>query len=152
MSREIRRVPANWEHPEYTQDTAYRREQIGEYISLHDNYDKALKEFASDIKKKGLSEALEDHGGGPLRDEYASYEGKPLKWYQLYQTVSEGTPESPPFATKKELIDYLVKNGSFCGNRYSLKSATAMVEEGWAPSAIFDNGKMYVGADALVRD
>lgn len=152
MSREIRRVPSNWEHPKYTQDTACRREQIGEYISLKDNYDKALEEFARDIEKKGLSEAIEYHGGGPLRDKYACYEGKPLEWYQLYQTVSEGTPESPSFATKAELIEYLVRNGSFCGDRYSLKSATAMVEGGWAPSAVFDNGKIYVGADALVRD
>jgi hypothetical protein len=34
-------------------------------------------------------------------------------WYQLWETVSEGTPVTPPFATKEELVQYLVEHGDF---------------------------------------
>jgi hypothetical protein len=34
-------------------------------------------------------------------------------WFQMYATVSEGTPVSPPFATKEELVEYLVANGDY---------------------------------------
>lgn len=162
MGREIRRVPANWEHPRYTTDTATRRDLVGQYIPLQDNYDQALERFTEDISKMGLGEAIEYHGGGPLRDDHANYEGKPLDWWQAYETVSEGTPVSPAFATAEELIKYLVKNGDFwdqqrsdrgmstkCG--YSQKAAEEFVRGGWAPSAMMINGNLFEGAEALAQ-
>jgi hypothetical protein len=63
-------------------------------------------------------------------------------WYQVYETVSEGTPVSPPFAIKDELIDYLVKNGDFWDQRrghgaWSRENAAHFVEnEGYRPSGM----------------
>ncbi len=37
------------------------------------------------------------------------YEEEPT-WFQVYETVSEGTPVTPPFATEQELSDYLVRH------------------------------------------
>ena len=34
-------------------------------------------------------------------------------WYQVYETVSEGTPVTPPFETREELVEYLVERGDF---------------------------------------
>lgn len=117
MGREIRRVPANWEHPKYTADNARDAWQIGKYKPLFDDHKKALEVFAADIQKMGLAEAIDYHGGGPQSDDYAQYGDQPLDWYQVYETVSEGTPVSPPFATQDELINYLCTHGDFWSQR-----------------------------------
>lgn len=44
------------------------------------------------------------------------YRLKPFKkpsWYQIYENVTEGTPISPKFATKEDLVEYLVSQGTF---------------------------------------
>jgi hypothetical protein len=161
MGREIRRVPANWAHPKYTEDTATRRENIGYHIPLHDDHAKALNDFEKDIAKKGLKEAIDYWGGGPQSENYAQYDGKPLDWWQAYETVSEGTPVSPAFATPEELIEYLAANGDFWDQRrmaegrggkagYSRAAAEAFVRGGWAPSMIIANGKCHEGAEGLL--
>lgn len=76
-------------------------------------------------------------------------------WLQLYETVSEGTPVSPPFATPEELIEYLVQNGDFWDQLrgdapYSREAAERIVRGGWAPSGISVDGKFYTGAEGLV--
>lgn len=73
MGREIRRVPENWNHPRYTPDTAYQKSQIDQFIPLNDNLEKALEEFAQDIKTRGLQEAIDYWGGGPQSENYAFY-------------------------------------------------------------------------------
>lgn len=153
MGREIRRVPANWEHPKYTADTSIRRDQIGHYIPLKDDHEQALKEFAADIDKNGLKKAIDYWGGGPCSDDYVHY-GDARTWWQVYETVSEGTPVSPPFANPEELIEYLVKHGDFWDQQrgesgWSRPSAEAFVKSGWAPSAVMVGGMLYANADAL---
>ncbi len=69
------------------------------------------------------------------------------EWYQLFQTVSEGTPLSPPFATKEELIEWLSNNKDFWGNKWSREGAESMVKEEYAPSMIFDGSKIYKPED-----
>ena len=66
MGRELRRVPANYQHP--TTDQKH-------YIPV-------------------LSE---DQPAGP--------------WYQVYESVTEGTPVTPPFETLEELEEHLVREG-----------------------------------------
>jgi hypothetical protein len=82
-------------------------------------------------------------------------DGKIREWWQVYETVSEGTPVTPPFATKEELIEYLVEHGDFWDQRnrhdyrcyvdpgcyppWSRKAATTFVmEDGWCPSMTHD--------------
>jgi hypothetical protein len=55
--------------------------------------------------------------------------------YQLWETVSEGSPISPVFPTKETFIDYLVGQG------YSREAAINFVEHGWAPTAMVRDGK-----------
>lgn len=153
MGREIRRVPANFEHPRFTEDDAQYPQHIGQFKPLRDNYQKALLDFEGDIKAKGLSEAIEYWGGGPRRDDYIDYHGQALDWFQLYETVSEGTPLSPPFATPEELVNYLVSNGDFWHpkEKWSRESAEAMLEEGWCPSMVCVGGKLYQNAEGLLH-
>lgn len=56
--------------------------------------------------------------------------------WQVWETVTEGSPVTPVFATAEELIDYLVDN-----NMASRISATAFVKEtGYVPGSVFVPG------------
>lgn len=50
--------------------------------------------------------------------------------WQMWETVSEGSPVSPVFATAEALADWLVTEG------YSPQAARAFVSDGWAPSFV----------------
>jgi hypothetical protein len=174
MGREIRRVPPNWEHPRYTKENAKRERDIGEYISMYDKtYAEAVKEWKEGYAawEAGTHESLEIYKDGAPDMQYWEYDSTPDResyrpafteeptWYQVYQTVSEGTPVTPPFPTKEALVEYLVQHGDFWSQHegrggFSRAAAEAFVKDEWAPSMIVSNGKVSVGiesADPLAR-
>lgn len=130
MGREIRRVIPNWEHPkkEFPNYQAGRMEK-----SYQPLYDQSYREAADEWLKELMAwEAGEDPdrakydtryywdwNGMPPDKDYYRPEWKPeeMTWFQVYETVSEGTPVTPPFATKEELVDYLVEHGDFWDQR-----------------------------------
>lgn len=64
-------------------------------------------------------------------------------WWQVWETVSEGSPVTPAFATAEELVDYLVKNGdAWCQKRPDERPPTREAAEnfvkhaGWVPSGM----------------
>lgn len=68
------------------------------------------------------------------------------EWWQVWETVSEGSPVTPAFESALELINYLVKNGDqWDQNRgeggWTLKNATTFVQNAWAPSGVVINGE-----------
>jgi len=64
--------------------------------------------------------------------------------YCLYETVSEGAPVTPVFATAEELIDHLVNVGNFWGEKYERRNAEALVGTGYSlGSAAIVDGKLY---------
>jgi len=65
------------------------------------------------------------------------------EWYHLFETVSEGTPLSPPFATPEELFDWLANNKEYGGHEWSKEGAEYMVKTGFAFSLVAKNGKTY---------
>jgi hypothetical protein len=156
MGREIRRVPANWEHPKYTKENARYSDRIDTYIPMYDeDFETAARKWLDECLawENGTHPTLTEHpqyktdypyfwmwdGNPPDKESYRpKFETEPT-WYQVYETVSEGTPVTPPFATKQELIDYLVENGDFWDQRrneggWDRKSAEQFVEREWAPS------------------
>ena len=166
MGREIRKVPANWQHPKTTKWNPRLQKEEEQYEPLHDDRQAALKSFADDIEKMGLAEAIDYHGGGPTSDAYVDFEGHEPTWFQVYETVSEGTPVTPPFEKQQELVDYLVANGDFWdqsrraeGSRggfqmpcapWSRKNAESFVmTTGWAPTMVVDGGKIMSGVEAF---
>ncbi len=136
MGREIRMVPPNWEHP---------KNDHGKIQPMHDeDYETAARKW-----KDGY--ALWEKGEHPSQKkyEYWEYAGTPdpeicrpkftedPTWFQMYETVSEGTPVSPPFETKAELVDYLVENGDFWDQKrgdggWKRENAESFVESGFA--------------------
>lgn len=171
MGREIRRVVPNWEHPK-TEIANHRLGRMEEcYQPMHDqSYIEAITEW---IKNHQLWEAGEHkdqkngnaeyryyaewHGDAPEHKYYRpNWKPEEMTWYQVYETVSEGTPITPPFATQEELIEYLVASGTFWdeGKKWSRKQAESFVKGcGWVPSLIFtpEHG-VQTGVEALEND
>lgn len=173
MGREIRMVPPNWDHPK-----VIRRNGREGYQPMHNNsFAEAAREwkeqFAAwergerpdycDDDNKSL-EYWEWAGGPPQRAYYRPWKDDEATWYQVWETVSEGTPVSPPFATREELIEYLVANGDYWDQLrrkvkytgcidcqpWSRKAAESFVNgTGWAPSVVIDSSGVRSGVKAL---
>jgi hypothetical protein len=175
MGREIRRVPANWEHPRrncqhspWNGGCKEAKKHNGQcYRPMYDkDFDTALSEWLSgyELWKNGKHPHQLEYPETALSS-YFEYEGAPpdpeyyrpvfenANWYQMYQTVSEGTPVTPPFATKEELVDYLVLNGDFWDQErgdggWLRENAESFVERGWAMSGVIivQNGNAEIKA------
>lgn len=177
MGREIRKVIPNWEHPKVSKPNWRTGLMEDQYKPLYDgSYIDAITEWIEDHQQwlKGEHPDQKDgackeykyfaewSGNAPSVDDYMPHweEGK-ATWFQVYETVSEGTPVTPPFATGEELVDYLVQNGDFWDqNRrksgdsimpcapWSREGAEAFVMRGgWMPSMIMSGGKVFAGSE-----
>lgn len=136
MGREIRMVPPNWQHP---------KDDRGRYIGMRDrHFDDALKEWEAEFAraKSGDHEYYDsfeqwaEENRSPTPSGYRPWRNEEATWFQVWETVSEGTPVSPSFATREELIDYLANNGDFWDQRRgtpppSRAQAEAFVNSGW---------------------
>lgn len=166
MGREIRRVPANWEHPTqecphspYSGGCGQAKINGGKcFIPLYDrDHDTAAREWLDNAIAwdNGTHEDLIADPSLKERNPYFwQWDGDPpdpethrpafdttADWYQVYETVSEGTPVTPPFATKEELVNYLVEHGDFWDIRrgdggWSRAAAERFVADEWSPSMI----------------
>lgn len=128
MSREIRKVPANWEHP---------KNEYGKYQPMFNEfYGDVLNEWWEEHQQweAGTHPDLEEDpllkqkypffamwNGNPPDVEYyqtKKYSPEELTHIQLYEDTSEGTPLSPVF--KKEefenLCEWAAKNESTFAN------------------------------------
>lgn len=170
MGREIRKVPGDWKHPVYTSENARSRDRIGDFMPLHDeDFETAASKWEADFALwlKGA------HKSHPSKAKYFDadmrfweYSWPPdrehhreRKWtdaeathFQVYETVSEGTPVTPAFATREELIAYLAEHGDFWDQNddepwrrpkrggWGRKAAESFVGNGYAPSMIVTSG------------
>lgn len=148
MGREIRRVPPDWEHRKYTKNDKYFYHNEGSYHPLYDNdYETACREWyakAAEFKPSKYSNWYHEYAGNPPDEEYyrsRKWTPEEATWYQMYETVSEGTPVTPAFATKQELVEYLVSYGDYWNQKdkdggWDRRAAERFVESEWAPSMI----------------
>lgn len=124
MGREIRSVPPNWDHPRasdgYLQPMFKERyeQAVAKWIANHllwsaGVHQDQLTESEGNTYKASDHEYYAQWNGGPPDINYYNtyYTKDQATWFQLYETVTEGTPVSPPFATREELIDYLKTKG-----------------------------------------
>jgi len=162
VGKEIRRVPPNWEHPKKSVWIQREGRSEDRYIPLYDDcaqakFDEWLEEY-KEWCESGMAKAMSEepkfeYPNQPFRsfcdcngiidpENYRpSWDENTATWYQAYETVSEGTPLTPPFETEDELINYLVTFGDFWGNRWSIEAATNFVKNDcWQPSAAIING------------
>lgn len=159
MGREVRRVPPNWKHPE-------RDDYRGGPQPMYDKtFAAAVAEWKAGYaawergeRSEGCSESVrsmefwEWHGPPPDREYHRPWADDEATWWQLWETVSEGTPVSPPFATKDELIAYLAERGDFWDQKrgdggWGIERARAFIDAGWSPSLVVLGGKVLESRD-----
>lgn len=155
MGREIRRVPAGWEHPrQYCRHSPWaggcdEAKAHGGYClkPLYDHsYEEAARDWMAEFRKwdalpvghedKGSEEFFWDWHGTPPDKEYyrPAWTDEERTHYQIYETASEGTPVSPVFASLEEMTEWLVSQGT------SRHAAESFAKSGWVPSMVIHNG------------
>ena len=189
MSREVRRVPIDYQHPLVMGKGAWGQEYMAPQRLKSPSYSEALEAWLEEKRQWGFGihpeqefilnyhgvegyldrdgvrhkatpyirydnngemilgghlfssmedlithySIVEEIGEKPTRDthmpDFTEDEG-PLG-YCLYETVSEGTPATPVFATQEELIEYLATVGEYgSGTPLRLEAAEALVRQG----------------------
>lgn len=174
MGREVRMVPADWEHPkEYD---VYRHKM--DYIPLlAGSYDKAKAEYDEEAAQwnKGF---VKDWANGGWKEksascaneyaEYADYEEwageapEPQNYmpafeegtanhFMMYETCSDGTPISPAFETPEELAHWLADTGAsaFGDMTATYEQWLATIHAGSAPSAVIDETGLRSGVSFM---
>jgi predicted acyl esterase len=159
MGREVRRVPANWQHP---------LDKNGHYVPLFDgaDYQDRADEWDNDYKdwsegwrpeycKDPASRAMtceEYFGDRPNRDRYMpTWTEAEATHYQMYETCSEGTPISPVFETPEALAHWLAdNNASACGYQTASYDGWLRVAlGGFAPTMVISGGIIKSGVESM---
>ena len=175
MGRMLVMVPPNWSHPIVT-----RRNGREDFQPMFDrSFEQVASEWDQECRKWEAGERpdwcpedcksmryAEWAGDRPNPKYYRPWKDEEATWFQLWENVSEGTPVTPPFPTKEQLIDYLVVNGDFwdqarrkegvtymdCGP-WSREAAEAMVNDGYRPTLIITaSGEALMPRDARSND
>lgn len=152
MSREIRNVAKNWQHP--------KDERSGQYIPQYNEYyGDAIEEWIENHKlwqegkhpdqKEGFFADYKFYGEFNTPPDIECY--RTVKWteeeaccFQVYETVSGGTPQSPIFETLEALENWLVETAG-----HSRSAAQRFCKVRSAPSMIMFNGAMASNIDSL---
>lgn len=168
MGREVRRVPADWEHPmrrcehsPWAGGCSTAREHDG--LCFQPLFDRSFEHDARewldgaiawdngtdpDCARHKLTHPFwwQEHGDPPDPKYYRPTWISEPTHYQMYETVSEGTPLSPIFATPEALIEWLVTDGGRDG-KHSRRAAEKFVKNAWAPSMLITDGIAASGVD-----
>jgi hypothetical protein len=106
---------------------------------------KILEAAGVDVEKWGRCPICQGEGYDPAfkqqRDDWNRTEPPKGEGWQVWETVSEGSPVSPVFATAEELVEHLVGSG------HSQAAAENFVKMGWVPSMMTGPGGLRSGID-----
>lgn len=143
MGREVRPVAFDWEHP---REFGTYSDGSPRFVPLQSREDLkfALQSYAEH------PEDWEDGAPDPAGYMPEIPEGAPYGWC-FYETVTEGTPVSPVFATKDELAAWL-SSPAAGRDRMAPDVAARFVEQGWAPSFVSSGGQFMRGTDWVGGD
>lgn len=156
MGREVRRVPADWQHPRYTEENAPHARAVGRYIPMwNGGYDNAATDWLEKANAEGIEAAIDEYGDAPKRGDYMpDWPDEQRTHFMMYEDTSEGTPISPAFATPEELARWLADTGasSFADQTASYEAWLRIANGGFAPSAVLVGGQFVSGVTALSED
>ncbi|CAM3169196.1 hypothetical protein BZK31_08210 [Pseudomonas floridensis] len=122
MIREVRKVPANWQHP----SDGYYPDGKVRYVPLFDSSEFTSKaaQWDENAAKWAQGEFPQDAGAAHRTLSFEEWDGPrpnaedymPL-WpeaectnFMMYELTTEGTPVSPGFATLEDLATWLAEN------------------------------------------
>lgn len=170
MGREVRMVPADWRHPQYTPWDAPGDYAIGRFKPLYDGgYAKAAADWAEEkaqwdagykrgygaekwVPKTDDCSFEEWYGAKPQPDDYMpDWPAEQRTHLVMYENTSEGTPISPAFSTPEELAHWLTDNGAstFADMTAGYEHWLSVAKGGWAPSMVIAGGVLMSGVEAL---
>jgi hypothetical protein len=168
MGREIRRVIPSWEHPKKERYDVRQGRYVQGFQPLFDEpfapkmreWFAAWEKWERGEKPEGAEETEHfwDWDGGPPDPTYyrPDWKAEEMTWWQVYETVSEGTPVTPAFATAYELIDYLATYGDYWDQSrgdgaWTRANAQSFVERGFAMSGVMivGTGEMFAPRDGM---
>lgn len=144
MGREVRRVPKDWQHP---------KDENGHYRPLYEGYAGAKLDFEKTQAEKGLQAAIEDWGSVPDQNDYMPDwpESEKTHW-QMYESVTEGTPISPVMESPGALAHWLADNqgDAGAGRTASYEQWLSTIRRGFAPSmGVVDGRGLISGVEAF---
>ena len=164
MGREIRRVPANWEHPKNDKG----------YIPLFNGFSKRWADWKEGQVQWDAGMRTDFRGGwqprrrAELSMSYIEWDGKkPIaeeympEWLEeqrthlmMYETCTEGTPISPAFETPEELARWLADNGAsaFGDQTATYEKWLDCCRQGSVPSAVLSSSGLESGVRAFSRE
>jgi hypothetical protein len=167
MGREVRRVPATWDHP---------RNAKGDYIPLHDGFTKCLESYKEDALQWALGNQRDWFTAGDERKykpRGADSDGMPFEEWdgpmpvaddympdwpdaerthlQMYEDTTEGTPISPVMPTPEALARWLADHGAsaFGAMTATYKQWLGICRGGYAPGMVIAGGVMESGVAAF---
>jgi hypothetical protein len=99
------------------------------------------------LSRTPISPYFWDYSSPPAEEQYRQrkWTAEEATHYQIYETVTEGTPVSPIFASLDDMIEWLVE-----GQVNSRPAAEAFARMGWAPTMLLDmkNGVLLEGIES----
>lgn len=139
MGREVRRVPADWQHP---------KDENDKYIPTHQVFTYNAEEIEEGLRDGWLENDPPHYGVSVMPD----WPAEQRTHYMMYENTTEGTPISPVFATPEELACWLTENSAsaFGDMTASYESWLRVANGGYGPSAVITPGRgLQSGVDGL---
>ena len=136
MSREVRRVPLDWQHPMVWAERWDKDRQCVRPMlvprALADDFSGAVAKWERDGR-----DVAERPDPLDYMPDFSDRDPASLGWC-MYETCSEGTPISPVLGSPEELARWLTDNGA---SAFGYSTATYeqwlnVCRGGWAPSAV----------------
>lgn len=168
MGREVRRVPADWQHPKQQTPDLRTGRMVESYKPLYpgENYQRRVDEWDEECAKwkagwrpeyctgaESRAMTYEQYSGQrPHKDDYMpDWPAEQRTHLMMYEDTSEGTPISPAFETPEELARWLVENkaSAFGSDTGTYDGWLRVARGGWAPSMVVSAAGLENGVDAL---
>lgn len=156
MGREVRRVPADWQHPQ---------DQNGQFVPLMYGYNAEAERYqkekegweSGDFPSYATAESRfmtyeEWAGEAPRQSDYMpDFDASVATHWQMYETTSEGTPISPVFASPEELALWLFENNAsaFGNTTATFEEWLAMIHTTFSPSCVLTNNQIKSGVGTM---
>ena len=162
MGREVRHVPADWQHPKDDNGRYVPLMDGDDYQRRGDEWDEGNAKWAQGLRDdySGGWKALEDDEKDLSYDEWAGPRPYMPVWkpeekthIMMYEDTSEGTPISPAFKEPEELARWLTDNeaSAFGSSTATYEQWLATVKAGWAVSGVMIGGKIMSGVEAMAE-
>lgn len=159
MGREVRRVPADWQHPINPETGRHKplfdggcfADQLREWNDGNAKWSNGEFPSYTDDESKLLTYS-EYSGDKPKSCDYMpAWPDEQRTHYMMYEDTTEGTPISPAFETPEELARWLVDNNAsaFAGQGASYEGWLRVANGGFAPGMVIVGNVMTSGVDGL---